>query len=704
MSKFFEKVATPDARYQQTAQPSGPSVDVNARARAQNDYNNNLGSAIKALVGTVGTVTQTVKTIDEAQMERMRLEKGPEAEADSSGYIDFLNSYTKDGKSISQMEPSELEEAMGKATDDFVKANKLSEKDYFDVTKEMLDTKRKAFFTRQLDFNNKLKKEKNYDVLSKKSAQVFDTFDTPENAVEHLKNTLEEMVGQGEKTVIRNGKEITFTPPIQDSDFAAKQRMLEPIVKSAMIKKDPKYVKILESKEVKEFFDIPEYDNVLNSVKQQVQSTINRNKQMSFDRIEEAGYTAMDAGLFKTPKDVDDFFKDQLEMTNEEDIPETKRIMKLKSDFMNAFQSEATFQDYYQQIKGGDFTLLERSDLEKKEKDFIRNKFFSVETGIQDMSPQGISLAIKSGQHDSEIKSFFNQGYDLPPHLEKWANTPPSGGIQGMRDKHETFLQLNALTQDTNKTTLDLFQPKEYGRMMFLGNLFDNINSGTMDEKEALQVYSSFNNDLEKNVDSFGVFTSSKAATISKSEDVQKWLDNKSTDASWTIDEFSDQAYRRRQFQNYFNYAIETTDDTDQAMELAEKMFDSRHVEFENPDGSEGTMPNEFKQFRVNDFVRIAESHPDFQPIKQAAGYLGLAKDYDFRSNLSFRPDPSYEKNKLMNFYYDGKFVLSVSSENMENNLGILNRRKVREAEQRNIQRTQNFQEEPNKEWVRKYK
>jgi len=42
-----------------------------------------------------------------------------------------------------------------------------------------------------------------------------------------------------------------------------------------------------------------------------------------------------------------------------------------------------------------------------------------------------------------------------------------------------------------------------------------------------------------------------------------------------------------------------------------------------------------------------------------------------------------------MNFYYDDKFIMSMSSELMQSNMEKLNKRKVRMAEERNVLKTQ---------------
>lgn len=684
-------MATPETQRQQSVAPSGATQDANAHQEAQNDFNTNLGGALMDLVGATAKLGEGIKTFDKAEMARMRSENQLDADADLADLGSFMSTYIdeqEEGKSLSDYEPDELRSSIDDATQAFIKSKKLGDKSYFQILQQDIKAKSGVFFQKQTATNQKKQQEKRYGSMMTSVKGLFTASNDPAEIVEEL-NGLLDNVGMEPHTILVDGEEVEVNPSIRDTSENAKLRMVQPILQSVMEKRDPNALKLLESEEFKEFFDFPDYDNVIEAAKQQVQSTINKKRQLNFDRLEESGFSGVDSGLFNNEKDIKNFFKEQVDTMPEADRPDTKQLMKLEDDLLKSVATESTFQNMYPIIKGGDYTALDRSGMKEKEIKAMKNKFFTVETGIDDLSPQGISDAIKSGDYDSQIKSFFESGYALPPHLETWANTPPSGGIKGLRDKQETFIQLNSLTQDTSRTTLDLFKPKEYSRMMFAGNLIDNIDSGVMDDKEALQVYSTFNNDLNKNVDSFGIYTSSKAESAIQSEEVTEWLAEQSSDAPWTYDDFSGQAYIGRQFKNYFSYAMETTDDKVKAMELAEEMFYKRHTAFENPDGSEGVLPNEFLGFEPRDFTEIAHNLDDFKDIKEAAGFLGLAKDYDFESNLAFRPDPSYEKTKLMNFYYDDKFITSMSADLMRKNLEKINLRKVRNAERRNVLKTQ---------------
>lgn len=704
MSKFFQQVGTPQTQFRQQAVPNTPTVDANNRAEAQNDANNNIGSAIQSLIGTVATVSGIKNNQDAIDDRRMREEHKLDIEADTHGVASFMDVQLKkraedDGKEIEDYSDEEIKNIYNESTDAYVKANKLNEKSYFSVTQEALEAKKLGLLDRQLEMNTETRKQKKYNTFTRNAKTAFKVTTDPKDLVGSLEELLTSSVGFDPVTkTYEDGSTVTFNPEIQDTRENAKLRLIQPMVESVMADKDPKALRLLDSAEMKEFFkDVPDYDNLINSAKFQVQSTSNKNRQISYDRVEEASYLYMDSGLFKSVDDVDRFVDSQIDALPEDNRPETKNIMRLKDKLTKSMEDESKFQSMYDALKGGDYTVLERSGMKKKEIEYVQNKFFSTETGIQDMSPKGINEAIKSGEFDSNLKKYFNEGFPIPPHLEKWANTPPSGGIEGIRDKHESFLQLNSITQDTTKTALDVFNPKEYSRMMFAGNMLDNLDSGTIDNKQAHEIYSSFNNDLDKNVDSYGTFVSSKAQQALQSSDTLEWLDSVSSDAPWTYDEFSSQAYIKRQYKNYFSYAMESTDDIDSAKEMAENMFNSRHVAYENPDGSEGILPKEFKEFGTNssgnvdikNFVDVAKAAAPFQNYLKVAGFKGRFKDFSFERSLSFKPNPSYEKNKLMNFYYNNQFVMQLDADQMRNNISRLNQSRKSKAEERNVNKTQ---------------
>lgn len=86
MSKFYEKVATPETQFRQSKAPSGPTVDVNARQEIENEFQSSLGKAITDFVGTVGNVAQGLETLKRTSKAKMIAKHGLDAKAETVDY------------------------------------------------------------------------------------------------------------------------------------------------------------------------------------------------------------------------------------------------------------------------------------------------------------------------------------------------------------------------------------------------------------------------------------------------------------------------------------------------------------------------------------------------------------------------------------------------------------------------------------------
>lgn len=691
MSKFYEKVETPQTQFRQSKAPSGATVDVNARQEIENEYQSSLGKAITDFVGAVGSVSRGVEEYNRVNKAKMIAEYGLDAKADTATYGSAISADVdarareKYNKGIDDLTAQELDELTTAASSDYLKTK--SDKVYFDLIKDDVDRKKQAFIERQANKNQETLKNKRYDKFTGEAATIFKTAPDTESAVAELKQLLD--VNVGTESLEINGEQVN--PAIADTHQNAKLRMLQKLMQDSIGTRDIKALETLKSKEMKEFFDIPDYDNALSVLEKQTQSKINAQRQISKDRIEEQMYIGIENGGFKSAKEVETWFDDQINRLGEYDKPDTKDILKMKSDAMEAIQEQITYENVYSRVKEGDYTFMERTNLKKKTRDSFNNKFFQDETGIDDLSPQGIEYAVLSGSKDAEIKAYFNKFGKVPPALELYGKTAPSGSIAALRQKRNVFMNMSVLTEGTPVSLENIYSPEEQTRMLYIGRLLDDAEDGVISEADVSQAYRNFNNDVKKNRDSFGNYVSERAQEYLSDEDTQNWLTENVKDANWTTDEQSAQGYRRRQLTHYFNLAMETTDDPELARQKAEKMFMGKHRDVEAPNGEETVLPSEYMGYQVKDFLKLAKNHPDFDPFREL-GYLGtgIGSDTYFERSISFTPDANYEKNKVMNLYYgegeDKKLVMSVTPKIFENILGTINQRIVDEAKMRRKQ------------------
>lgn len=691
MSKFFERVATPEKQMQQSKAPSGPNVDVNARAEAQNEYNNSIGKAIGDVLGITHSVAQSINKNDEFELEMMRTEHDLDASNDTRDSGTFIKTYidSKDkNKRIEEYSSDELSRLTKEATQKYISEKKFGDKSYFSLIKEKIDKKSSTFLDKQYVINETYKRNKRYDVFVDEASVIASSIDDVEELSMELKGLVEQHVGADSE--------------IQDTQSNAKLRILQRVMHDAIGKRDINALKKLKSKEMKEFFDIPDYDNAVQVLEKQTQSKVNELRQLSKDRLEEQVYLGIQNNGFKDSKQVEEWFDDQLSQLSEEQTPDTRDILKLKADAMGAMEEQATYEKVYAAVREGDSTLMERIGMKKKQRDSFNNKMFTDETGIADLSPDGIETAVISGDSDAPIKSYFNRFGSVPPALKLYGSTAPSGGIASLKRKRDVFMNMSVISEGTPVSLEDVYSPEELTRMSYVGRLLEDAEDGVISESEVSQAYRNFNNDIKKNTDTFGNYVSPKAAEFLHDDDTKEWLTENVKDASWTTDEFSAQSYRRRQFTHYFSLAMENTDDPAVARERAEKMFNARHRDVEAPNGEETVLPDEYMGYKVRDFLKVAQNHPDFDPFR-ALGYFGTGagKETYFNRSISFTPDASYEKNKIMNLYYgegiDKKLVMSVTPDRFESILNAVNQRIVTEAKKRRRQRMEDAKKNMNK-------
>ncbi len=642
MADFFKPVQVQGAGRVQSAAPSGPDRDVQAHLDAQSDRGGFAG-AIRDLLGVAGSVAGTVRKMNEDERLQMEKKSALKADSDVTGYGSFSKSAiskraAEEGKSVEDYTDEEVESFIPQIKQDFIESKGLKDKDYFEIIDTRLNDRGILLARKQNQTNKIVRDNKSLNSLHVNASNNFKSMDAS-MYVDYLNDTMAVSVGPDAE--------------IQKTQEEVKASLMTPLMTAAMESKDPELLKKLESKEMRDFFNVPDYDNVVNGVKQQVQSTINKRKNFNFDRVEEQGYMLAENGFLRTEQDVDNFLKNQ--KFKEGFTPRSKDMHKLRNALNSTVKTEGNYEAFSNAAKSGDFTFADRQGLPKKERDALGNKLFKVETGITDTSPQGITEALNSGMIDDSLKQYVMSGMPFPSDIKAWANTAPSGGVKGIKEKYVAFSQLNAMTQDAPTSITSVFKPKAYGQMMFTGQLIGKMEDGVIDEKEFQDAYSTFSNDLNKNVDSFGVYTSPNAAIFTRDDTVQGWANKASKDVDWTWDDNTSSAYTRRQLIGNFNLMIDAGMEPDEAMSKAEEMFEGSHMRFENADGTEGVMPSEFKTVMPESLTEVAANLPQLKPMKQMDELFG--SEFLFRRKLSVRPARNYEQTKQVEVYYDGRPV-----------------------------------------------
>jgi len=685
MSQFYEKVATPEARLRQSKAPSGPERDVNARQEAQNDLQNGLGASIMNLIGAAQGISNIVQKGNDAEKADMIREHSLDAKKDTRNYASGADLYIdkkarendKDKKDLTE---DELELYMNDYDMEFFKEH--GSKPYSELIKEEAQNKRFAFVSRQSQINKEFKKETRYEQLVDTQLLEFNNSDDSKDIVKSMQETLDKTVGEG--------------LGVEDTHQNAKMRMLQKIIQNSVNSRDYKMLKTLKSKEMSDFFDMPDYKNAVNVLEKQTQSKVNQLRQTSFDKISDQVYLGVDSGAFSNMKEIDSAIDEQLNQIDEEVRPYTKDIMRLKARLSTAFEEQLGYEEVKSRVESGDTTFMKRTGIDKKTRDVYNNKMFQDATGLDSLDPQSLSTAILSGDRDAEFRSAYNTFGTVPPAMKLYGEAPISGGINGMKQASAVYQNLSVQVEGTPVTLDDIYKPERQTELLYVGRLLDDADAGVISEADATQAFRNFQNDIKKNRDGFGNYVSPSAQEFLNDDETKEWLQENVTDASWTTDEQSAQGYRRRQLVHYFNLAMETTDDSSVAREKAEQMFSKRHRDIEAPNGEEVILPSEYMEYDNRDFLKIANNHPDFEPFR-SLGYLGtgVGKETYFENSISFTPDANYEKNKVMNLYYgsgsDKKLVMSVTPKIFDSILNSVNGQIIQKAKQRRQQRVEEF-------------
>lgn len=698
MADFYQKVATPQTQYRQPRQYSGPSVDVNAHAQAQNDYNNNIGSAIQNLIGAASSVNSIVKQNNKRDEQRMIAEHSLDAQADAYGVATHIHNSLKaqaekDGRSLEDYSDQEIKGFADKAQEDYVKAHKLSDKKYFTLTQKVMEHKKQAVVLNTLKTNEATIQQKRITAVTRQFQSAYKGGASAADMIDGLKATIDTNIGFTEKTRRdANGDLISYMPELQMSQGELESKFLANFMNMAIVDKDINAVEMMNSKEFKEYFkDNPAYKQLAGAAAIKVQSAVNKEKQLNFDKIEEFTYNGLENNIFEDSKAANAALDEQLKAIPERFRPSSKEIHRLRENINKEMKVQDNFIHYYGSLRGGDYTVLERSDLSRKDKDAVLNKYFSSATGITDTSAQGITQSLLSGKDDISLKAYLNSGNPAPKVLKDWANQTPTGGFEGMKQKALAISHLTSIAKGATTSVFEIIKPKNYAKLMYVSNLQQDIESGILDNKQASVVYEQYNNDIRKNVDAYGTYISKHAAEVKQTSTNKEWRQNLISDAPYTYDENQSQEYLGRQVDKFLGYALDIKGNQEDAQDLAENMLRDTHQFVENPDGTETVLPYGWKNKSIDDLVKLADNLPEFKQLKDVAGYLGYGKEYDFHSRLSFTPNLSFEKNRLMDFKYDGTTILSMTAKDFEYNMDELNKQNILNAENRNMFKTQGY-------------
>lgn len=614
--------------------------------QAHIDAKTNRGGFAGAILDLVGSANDVISANTKmSEQDRLILEKnfGLNADSDTKDYASYGQTYIskkaqEEGVNVEDFSREDLDKFIPEMKKSYMESKGLDKKKYREIIDKRLNDKDPFIVEAQDSYNRKTRDDKNIKSLHDSVADNFKRMDS-KDLVDYINSTIDMHVGPD--------------AAIQRSVEEVKSSLISPLMTVAIETKDPELLKKIKDPELKALMNIPDYDNVVDVIEQQVRSTINKKKSINFDTTEEQAFLYLESGAMKSKEEVDSFLEQQQYQKGYE--PDSRDMLKLRESLYKAVKTESGYSEYYAATKSGDYTYAERNAISKKDREALENKFAKVELGIQDTSPQGLIEAIKSSTKDDEFKQYARSGYPWSPDIINMFNSDVSGDVQSLKDKANAYTQLVSLTQDTPNPITAVLSPKTQGNLRYLTNLTERLDNGLIDNVTFQDAYTTFTNDLNKNVDSYGMYSSVKSKDIVRDESVQKWANDFSKDAPWTWDENTNQSYIKRNLLGNFNILLDSGMEPNEAKKEAEKMFENSHQRIENPDGSETALPQEFKTQLPESIFEVAYNLPELKSMREANKFFG--SEFLFKRKVSVRPHADYENNKLISVYYDGKKV-----------------------------------------------
>ncbi|MAD98973.1 MAG: hypothetical protein Unbinned200contig1002_14 [Prokaryotic dsDNA virus sp.] len=660
MTEFYQKVETPTTdRRVQSAAPTGPERDLQAEYDAQK---RGFADSIRGLLGVANTTVENKIVKDRKELEDTH---GLDAKADANGYADYnasgLETKAKaDGKEFADLTDEDILKYSKELKDEYIESKGLNNKPYFELINEQLDQKNSLLLEKHSKQIRDAYEQKQGQILSEDIIGKIRSDMSPEDLVTYIDETLNERVGP-EKSIRATREEIL-------------EQLSLPLMQEAVTSGNPKLLSKLKSGEMKKVFgSVPAYDNIISMAEKKATSIVSAQRENNFKTVEEEAYVIADSGGFLTDKNVDQFIQEKMNNIPEEYRPSAKDIFTLKQKMYKGVSTGNKTKEYLDAVKQGDYTYLERQDWKEKEKDEVHTQAFSTLTGINDLSPQGITEAMADDQMKYALTQYYKEGGDHPKEMKAWAKTQPRAYTDvdpvtgeetvvnfadAMRIKVNTYEELSAATASSATSIDSAFDVTDLSRMTFMKNLLEGIDSNSVNAAEAQEIYSNFNTNLEKKIDSWGRFRDPDVDAKMSQAEISEWsTEVAGSSPEWTWDEFSTPRYVARTLENNVSMFLAGGMDVEEAQEKAEEMFNNTHLKFESPDGSESAIGGDFVSFRGREeaFAEVAANLPQLQSFKTADTYLG--NDYVFRNRISIRPTSDFQKTKQIEVFYDGKRV-----------------------------------------------
>jgi hypothetical protein len=598
MSKFFKEVATPETRGRQTVAPSGPSVDANARQEAANNTGG-LGGAIQSLIGIANAGSNAVDKHNEEELKAMSDEFKIDSMAITEGaatsmHRDLEVFASEKEKKVFDLSDDEIAQATQTSISE--QLGNYGDIKYKPLAQKMLEEKRGKY----LQFISKKNKQDKFSDKTGKlgKSTVKELFNINSDNAAIFPKEFEKIIAEASLGIDSSEPEIAravIGSMVQEVINTDNAKALEVI-------KHPDFLKLLKDK-----YDMEDTRPLINSLEQKMVPVITKQRKLNESKTTDGAYSIMDSGGGSI-KGINDYISERREFFNRSDnkvyAPSPKYWVKLKGDLLKLQESTLDYDSLGEKVMSGEHTAIVSSakHTEKQKREATERLMFK-QSSVDTSNMEDVLLDIMGGEEKGErLATAINNGVPITESLVDLFRTPvvnsrdPNRPFGNLEDQNNAFIKLNA---DTGGKLLSAVGAKSYNRIMQQDHILGMINAGVLTKTDGEAQLADIAVNQNKSTSLLNGYKSEEGMlAMAEDEDIEKDFRNTSSNArTFTWDETKNQDQVYTFMSSTFNHFKKTGMETERAIKLTNEVTKEEYRKIENPDGSEVSLPKEFKGF-----------------------------------------------------------------------------------------------------------
>jgi hypothetical protein len=646
MSDFYKKVATPETQQRRTQASTSPSRDLQAETDARS-HQGGFAGAVLGLLGATSTVLQTQNKLStEARNAQIKKNgylveekvKGT-AEAYARG-VSELKSTKEEGYLLTSDDIAGIKQGV---KEEIGEKNGHSGLEYAELVAERMD--QTLNILEEKGKQQQLKEQNARDIKSlSSSVKATVKFNDPNIGISELNDLVDDVYE-------------TKGDQLGMSKQQLKEAVLPQLVQAAIQSGDIQTIKNLRSDAYKDYFDSPDYENMLSMAETQGASIINQKRQAYTEQLQQTAASASTSGALTKHKDVPTFLKEAIEAMN---IPKgleptEKTLLKMAKDLGGGVTITNNVAALTSELAKGNRIALTTLGLSGKEAEETNSAYALKEIGLPDLTSTTIEGAMSDPEMSQTLKAAHTKLPKRVKEIEDFYKSSPTDA-QGLYRQANSLTFFKDILSDTNYSVNDYVTPK---RRAFFEHV-ERLQELDVDKQTFQDNMQAYDDDIQKNTNSRGLYQSVDTLKRLESDEVVDARADMTEDVPWSLDDYTNTEYRKEAWENIFSIFANGNNDSDERIiEKTNKAFLNDNVPFEQFNGDRGTLPREWKDIPEYKVKAVLLNHPAFAETKRTEAYFGL--DFTYQNGLTLEPARDYHSTRKMALKYDGNKLKSIS-------------------------------------------